>query len=125
MLTIIVFSVLAEIGFSTVLTWVLGTILSFMAVVAGIWNFISYIKSKASKEYVDNKLTGKVDQKEFDEHKERYEMFVKRYEYHNGEIQRIFFKEVKEINEKIESVKNQVASNNEATLNQIIEILKK
>ena len=108
MLTIIVYMVLAEIGYAPLMTWILGTLISVIVIGTFIWNAISFLRSRASKEYVDKQLSCKVDLEEFKEHLTLYEAYKARHERAHEEVTREIYKKIDKMNDKFDDMKDEI-----------------
>ena len=108
MLTSIILMVLAEIGYAPLMTWILGTLISLIVIGTFIWNTISFLRSRASKEYVDKRLDEKVDLTEFKEHLTLYEAYKARHEQAHVQITSEIYKKIDRLDAKFDDMKNQI-----------------
>ena len=108
MLTIIIYILLAEIGYAPLMTWILGTMISAIVIGTFIWNIVSFLRSRASKEYVDNQLEKKVDLTEFKEHLTLYEAYKARHEQAHVQITTEIYKKIDHMNDKFDDMKSEI-----------------
>lgn len=108
MLTSIILMVLAEIGFAPLMTWILGTMISIIVIGTFVWNMISFLRSRASKEYVDKRFDEKVDLSEFKEHLTLYEAYKARHEQAHVQITSEMYKKIDKLEEKFDGMKDEV-----------------
>lgn len=108
MLIIALYSVLAEIGFAPLMTWLLGSLISLIVIGTFIWNIVSFLRSRVSKDYVDKKLDSKVDFEEFKEHLNMYEAYKARHEQVHVQMTCEMYKKMENLDKKFDAMKDEV-----------------
>lgn len=97
-----ILALLAEIAFSTTLVEVLGILISIGTVAYGVWNIVSFLRSRASKQYVDEKLDEKLDKTEYTKHLELWEQYKARHEQAHTEISRATHAKIDKLQESFD-----------------------